>query len=116
MVVSCHHKAWNNHNFLLLINSLKMRQSSNMLEQQKRIKLTFTKKRRAAYIREMPAAVLFSISASRLLTMNFPIKIYEAVTLPIVLYVCESWSLTPKEKHRSRMFVIRVLKIVFGPK
>jgi hypothetical protein len=36
--------------------------------------------------------------------------------LPVVLYGCETWSLTIKEEHRLRVFENRVLRIIFGPK
>jgi hypothetical protein len=36
--------------------------------------------------------------------------------MPVVLYGCETWSLTLREKHRLRVFDIRVLRRVFGPK
>jgi hypothetical protein len=43
-------------------------------------------------------------------------KIYKAVILPIVLYGCETWSLTLGEEHRLRVFENRVLRKIFGPK
>jgi hypothetical protein len=36
--------------------------------------------------------------------------------LPIVLYVCETWSVTLKEKCRLRVFENRVLRRIFEPK
>jgi hypothetical protein len=36
--------------------------------------------------------------------------------LPVVLYGCETWSLTLWEKHRLRVFENRVLKRIFGLK
>jgi hypothetical protein len=36
--------------------------------------------------------------------------------LPAVLYECETWSLTLKEKHSLRVFENRVLRGIFGPK
>jgi hypothetical protein len=36
--------------------------------------------------------------------------------LPVVLYGCETWSLTLKEEHRLRVFENRVLRRMFGPK
>jgi hypothetical protein len=36
--------------------------------------------------------------------------------LPVVLYGCETWSLTLREKGRIRVFVNRVLRRIFGPK
>jgi hypothetical protein len=34
----------------------------------------------------------------------------------VVLYGCETWSLTLKEKHRLRVFENRVLRRIFRPK
>jgi hypothetical protein len=34
----------------------------------------------------------------------------------VVLYGCETWSLTLREKHRLRVFENRVLRRIFGPK
>jgi hypothetical protein len=36
--------------------------------------------------------------------------IYETIILPLVLYGCETWSLTVREEHRLRMFENRVLE------
>jgi hypothetical protein len=47
---------------------------------------------------------------------NLKIKIYKNVILPIVLYGCETWSLTLGEEHRLRVFKNRVLRKIFGPK
>jgi hypothetical protein len=38
------------------------------------------------------------------------------IILPVVLYGCETWSLSLKVKHRLRVFVNRVLRGIFGPK
>jgi hypothetical protein len=46
---------------------------------------------------------------------SLKIKIYKIVILPVVLYGCETWSLTLREEHRLRVFENRVLRI-FGPK
>jgi len=50
-----------------------------------------------------------------LLTKNLKIKIYRTIILPVVLYGCETWSLTFRKEHRLRVFENRVLRI-FGPK
>jgi hypothetical protein len=42
------------------------------------------------------------------------VKIYQTIILPVVLYGCESWSLTLREEYRLRVFQNRVLRI-FGP-
>jgi hypothetical protein len=51
-----------------------------------------------------------------LLSKNLKIKIYRTIILPVVLYGCESWSLTFREERRLRLFENRVLRRVFGPK
>jgi hypothetical protein len=43
------------------------------------------------------------------------IQIYKTIILPVVLYGCETLSLTLREEHRLRLFENRVLRI-FGPK
>jgi hypothetical protein len=47
---------------------------------------------------------------------NLEIKIYKTVSLPVVLYGCETWSLTLGEEHRLRVFENRVLRKIFRPK
>jgi hypothetical protein len=49
-----------------------------------------------------------------LLSKNTKIKLYRTKILPVVLYGCETWSLTLREEHRLRVFENRVLRI-FGP-
>jgi hypothetical protein len=43
-------------------------------------------------------------------------KIHKTIILPVVLYGCETWSLTLKEERRLRDFENRVLKSTFGSK
>jgi hypothetical protein len=38
------------------------------------------------------------------------------IILPVVLYGCETWSLTLRDKHRLRVFENRVLSRISGPK
>jgi hypothetical protein len=47
---------------------------------------------------------------------NLKIRIYKTIILPVVLYGCETWSLTVREEHRLRVFENRVLRRIFGPK
>jgi hypothetical protein len=42
--------------------------------------------------------------------------IYKTIILPVVLYVCETSSLTLREEHRLSEFENRVLRRIFGPK
>jgi hypothetical protein len=44
------------------------------------------------------------------------IRIYKTIILPVVLYGCETWSLTLRGEHRLRVFENRVLRRIFGPK
>jgi hypothetical protein len=56
-----------------------------------------------------------NLLSSRLLFKNLKIKIYRTIILPVVLYGCETWSLTLREEGRLRVFENRMLR-VFGPK
>jgi hypothetical protein len=51
-----------------------------------------------------------------LLSRNIKVKIYKTIILPLVLYGCETGSLTLREEHRLRVFENRVLRRIFGPK
>jgi len=57
-----------------------------------------------------------NLLSSSLLSKNLKIKIYRTIILPVVLYGCETWSLTLREECRLRVFENRVLWRVFGPK
>jgi hypothetical protein len=52
----------------------------------------------------------------RLISKNLKINIYKTVILSVVLYECETWSLTLREEYRLRVFENRVLRRIFGPK
>jgi hypothetical protein len=54
--------------------------------------------------------------SSRLISKNLKVKIYKIGILPVMLYGCETWSLTLWEEHRLRVFENRVLRRIFGPK
>ena len=54
--------------------------------------------------------------SSRLLSKNLKDKIYKTIILPVVLYGCETWSLTLREERRLRVFENRILRRIFGPK
>jgi hypothetical protein len=51
-----------------------------------------------------------------LLSKNIKIKIYITIILSVVLYGCETWSLTLREECRLRVFENSVLRRIFGPK
>jgi hypothetical protein len=46
----------------------------------------------------------------------FQVRAYRTVVLPVVLYGCETWSVTLREEQRLRVFVNRGLRGIFGPK
>ena len=52
-----------------------------------------------------------NLQSYTLLSKYTKIKIYRTVILLVVLYGCETWSLTLREERR-----LRVLKRIFGPK
>jgi hypothetical protein len=52
----------------------------------------------------------------RLLCTDIKVKIYKPIILQLVLYGCETWSLTLREEHRLSVFENRVLRRIFGPK
>jgi hypothetical protein len=43
-------------------------------------------------------------------------RIYKTIILPVVLYGCETWSLSLREEHRLRVLENRVLRRIFGTK
>ncbi|KAJ4443290.1 hypothetical protein ANN_04958 [Periplaneta americana] len=47
---------------------------------------------------------------------NLKVRIYKTVILPVVLYGCETWTLTLREEHRLRVFENKVLRKIFGTK
>jgi len=60
-------------------------------------------------------ACYFSVQkllSSSLLSRKLKIKIYRTIILHVVLYGCETWSLTLREERRLRAFENRVLRRV----
>ncbi|KAJ4452170.1 hypothetical protein ANN_03688 [Periplaneta americana] len=54
--------------------------------------------------------------SSSLLSKNLKVRIYKTVILPVLLYGCETWTLTLREEHWFRMFENKVLRKIFGAK
>ena len=57
-----------------------------------------------------------NLLSSSLLSKNLKIKIYRTIILPVVLYGCETWSLTLREECRLKVSENRVLRRIFRPK
>ena len=53
---------------------------------------------------------------TRLLSKNLKVKIYRTIILPVVLYGCETWSLTLQKERKLRVFENMVLRRIFGPR
>jgi hypothetical protein len=48
--------------------------------------------------------------------MDFVKMYFYSIILPVILYGCDTWSLTLREEHRLRVFENRVLRRILGPK
>ena len=57
-----------------------------------------------------------NLLSSRLLSKNLKIKIHRTIILPVVLYGCETWSLTLREERKLGVFENMVLRRIFGPR
>jgi hypothetical protein len=57
-----------------------------------------------------------SRTLSSRLSKNVKIRIYKTIILPVVLYGCETWSLTLRKEHRLRVLENRVLRRIMIPK
>jgi hypothetical protein len=53
--------------------------------------------------------------SSSLPSKNLEIMMYRNIILLLVLYGCETWSLTLRKERRLRVFENRVLRGIFGP-
>ena len=57
---------------------------------------------------------LEKILSSRPLSKKLKVKTYKTIILPVVLYGCETRSLTFREEHRLRAFENKVFRKIFG--
>ena len=57
-----------------------------------------------------------NVVCSSLLSKNINMKIHRTIILPVVLYGCETWSITLTEERRLRVFEDRVMSRIFGPR
>jgi len=54
-----------------------------------------------------------NLLSSSLVSKNLKIKIYRNIIFPVVLYGCETWSLTLREERRLSVLEDRVLRRIF---
>ena len=59
---------------------------------------------------------LEKILSSYLLSKKLKVNTYKTITLPVILYGCETWYLNLREEHRLRVFENKVLRKIFGAK
>jgi hypothetical protein len=64
----------------------------------------------------MPATIRFRTFVLSPAVKNVMVRIYNIIILPVVLYGCETWSLTVREERKLRVFENRVLRRIFRPK
>ena len=57
-----------------------------------------------------------NLLSSRLLSKNLKIKIYRTIILPVVLYRCETWSLTLQEERKLSVSENMVLRRIIVPR
>jgi hypothetical protein len=57
-----------------------------------------------------------NLLSSSLLTQNLQIKICRTIVLSVLLYGCETWSLTFRVEDRLRVFKKGLLRRIFGSK
>ena len=50
------------------------------------------------------------------LSKNLIMKKYKTIILTVLLYSCETWSLTLREEHKLRVLEHRILNLIFGSK
>jgi hypothetical protein len=74
------------------------------------VHLSFSQKQNIVTI-----TLLIMLAIITLLSNNVKIKIHRTITLPAVLYGCETWLFTLREECRLRVFENRVLRRIFWP-
>ena len=57
-----------------------------------------------------------NLLSSSLLSKDIKINVYRTIILHVILYECDTWSLTLREEIRLRVFENMVLRSLFGPK
>ena len=59
---------------------------------------------------------LEKIVLSHLLSKKLKVNTNKTIILPVLLYGCETWSLTLREEHRLRVFENKILRNIYGAK
>ncbi|XP_063530751.1 uncharacterized protein LOC134741787 [Cydia strobilella] len=61
------------------------------------------------------SAALHKVLVSKLLSKNTKLRIYKTVIRPILMYGCETWTLTLKEESKLLVAERRILRKILGP-
>jgi len=64
----------------------------------------------------LPNHSVQNLLTSRLLSKNINIKYYKNIVFPVILYGCETRSLTLRKERRLSVFEILVLRRILGPR
>ena len=117
MVLSRDQNAGRSHNIKIDNNSFERWKSSNTLEQTLKDQNSIQEEIKS---RLKPANACYhsvqNILSICLLSKNINTEIHKNIILPVVLYGCETWSLTWREELWLKVFENRVLRRIFGPK
>jgi hypothetical protein len=112
MVMSRHQSVGQIYNLLIANKSLKMWQSSRIKNQN----CIHEKIKRRLNMGNASYHIVQSVVCFRFLSENSKFKICKTVILPVILYGCETRSLTLRDEYRFRVFENRVMSRTFGRK
>jgi hypothetical protein len=117
MLMVCHHSAQQNHNLKTAIRCFENVAKFKYLEMTVRNQTLIHAETKSRL--NLGTSCYHSVQnllSSCMQSKNIKFKIYGTIILPVVLYGCETGSLTLKEQHRFRVFENRVLRRIFRPK
>jgi hypothetical protein len=104
MLLSCHQNAGQNHDRSIanrcFENVAQFKYLGTTVTNQKSIQ---KESKRRLNLGNACYQAVHNLLCSHLLSKNVKIRIYNTIILPVVLYGCETWSLTLREEHRLRV-------------
>jgi hypothetical protein len=82
----------------------------------KQIQIPFVKKLKGDWTRRILAIIQYRIFCLSVCYQKYKCYDKQNYNFTDCLYGCQTWSLTLREKRRLKLFEIRVLRNIFGPK